>query len=82
MQPRMTAQSRENLKVADRAEVLKVDAPGAGYLVKIWRGERCGFLTSGDGFVMTYPSVGASERAVTRIRPDLVPILGAAAVAQ
>lgn len=75
MATRMTAQSRENLKVADRAEIIPavIDDPPA-YMVKIWRGGRCGFITAGDGFVMSYPSVAAAERAVTRLRPDLAPV--------
>lgn len=74
MAARMTAQSRENLKVADRAEVRLADTGKADYLVKLWRGDRCGFLTAGDGMVMTYPSMSAAERAVTRLRPDLAPL--------
>lgn len=75
MATRMTKQSRENLTVADRAELVTVqgEANGGGvsWYIKLWVGGRLGVVYGGDGLVMLYPSAGAAERALLRVRPGL-----------
>ena len=76
MATRMTKQSRENLKAADRAELRPFHAESNGGGVALWaiylrHAERLAVVHGGDGFVMMYPTPGAAERAIKRIRPDL-----------
>lgn len=65
---RMNEISKNNLMVAEEAQILKMDA--GGYMVKVWRNGNAGILHSGND-VLTYESVRKAERAITRIRPDL-----------
>jgi len=71
MSSRMTKQSRENLAVAERAELVNVqdEAGGSSWYIQLWRGGRLGIVYGGDGLVMLYPTAGAAERALLRVRP-------------
>ena len=73
---RMTANSRAALQAADRIEILAFEHRGqVSYGVKVWAGDRVAFVTGGDGFVMQYPTIGAAERAIKRIRPhEVLPV--------
>jgi hypothetical protein len=66
---RMTATSRENVKVAEKAELVPLDV---GWGVKVWKGGKAAFVSSPDG-PMVYPTRTLARRAVRRIRRDLQP---------
>lgn len=69
---RMTATSKANLQAADRIEIHTFEHRGQlSYGVKIWANDRTAFVCGGDGFVMLYPTIGAAERAIKRVRPDV-----------
>jgi hypothetical protein len=72
-QRRMTKISRENLKGADTVRIEFCDS--GGFFVRVSRGDRVGYIFGADGFILTYPSPGAAERAIKRIRPDVNPTL-------
>lgn len=65
---RMNEISKNNLLVAEEAQILKMDA--GGYMVKVWRSGNAGILHSGDN-VLTYESENKAARAIARLRPDL-----------
>jgi hypothetical protein len=66
---RITAPSKENIKAADRAELIEMKELGC-FTVKLWKGERATFVT-GSQSVMPYPTADHARRAIKRIRPDL-----------
>lgn len=74
---RMTKQSKENLQVAESITIQPTfpvpDYPVA-FMVRCQLGQRVGYVHGGDGFLILYPTAGAAERAIKRIRPDLTPI--------
>lgn len=81
MATRMTATSKAAIQSAARVEVFAIQGQAniAGdplacrsYGVKAWLpdGRLC-LVHGGDGMAMLYPSVGAAERAVLRLRPDV-----------
>jgi hypothetical protein len=55
--------------VAEEAQLLKLDS--GGYMVKVWRKGNAGILHSGND-VLTYDDIKKAERAIRRIRPDLI----------
>lgn len=72
MATRMTKQSKENLTVADRAELRPFSGGGSDrWAIYLFLGDRLGVVHGGDGFVMLYPSAGAAERAIFRVRSDI-----------
>jgi hypothetical protein len=72
-QRRMTKTSRENLTAADQVRIEFAEC--GGFFVRVARGDRVGYICGSDGFILSYPSPGAAERAVKRIRPDITPTL-------
>jgi hypothetical protein len=75
MATRMTKQSKENLEAAERAELVNVkgeaNGGGSSWYIQLWRGGRLGIVHGGDGLVMLYPTAGAAERALLRVRPGI-----------
>jgi hypothetical protein len=72
MATRMTATSKAAIQAADRVEIFTVEAGGSvSYCVKAWSADRLCLVHGGDGFAMLYPSIGAADRAVRRLRPDV-----------
>lgn len=75
MSTRMTKQSKENLEAAERVVLVNVQGEanggGSSWYIQLWRGGRLGIVYGGDGLVMLYPSAGAAERALLRVRPGL-----------
>lgn len=75
MASRMTKQSKENLEAAERAELVNVQGEanggGSSWYIKLWLGGRLGVVHGGDGLAMLYPTAGAAERALLRVRPGL-----------
>ena len=71
MSTRMTKQCKENLVAAERAELVNVqdEAGESSWYIQLWRGGRLGIVHGGDGLVMLYPTAGAAERALRRVRP-------------
>jgi hypothetical protein len=73
---RMTKQSKENLMVAESIAI-QATFPDPRYpvafMVRCQRGNRIGYVHGGDGFLIMYPTAGAAERAIKRVRPDLAP---------
>ena len=72
-QRRMTKTSRENLQAADGVRIEFCDS--GGFFVRVSLGGRVAYVCGSDGFILTYPSPGAAERAIKRIRPDIMPTL-------
>ena len=66
---RMNEISKNNLLVAEEAQILKLEG-AENYMVKVWRNGNAGILHAGND-VLTYESIRKAERAITRIRPDL-----------
>lgn len=74
---RMTKISRENLTVADTVTIeatFPVPNYPIVYMVRLQLSQRVAYLTGGDGFLIMYPTPGAAERAIKRIRPDITPV--------
>lgn len=74
---RMTKQSKENLLVSESVTIqatYPVPNYPVAYMVRCQLGQRVGYVHGGDGFLIMYPTPGAAERAVKRVRPDLAPI--------
>lgn len=72
-QRRMTKTSRENLAAADQVRIEFAEC--GGFFVRVARGDRVGYVCGSDGFILSYPSASAAERAIKRIRPDVAPTL-------
>ena len=72
----MTKQSKENLQAAESITI-QATYPDPRYpvafMVRAQLGQRVGYVHGGDGFLILYPTVGAAERAIKRVRPDLAP---------
>ena len=66
----LTTQSQENLIAAERVQIQAADV--GGYLVKVFKADRVGFLFSVDGFVKRYPTADEAQREIQALRPDLV----------
>lgn len=64
----LTSQSVQNLAVAERVQVLAADS--GGYLVKLLRGDRAGFLCSLEA-VCCFEAVADAQREVSAARPGL-----------
>lgn len=64
----LTSQSAENLAAAERVQVLGADS--GGYLVKLLRGDRAGFLCSPEA-VCCFEAVTDAQREVSAVRPGL-----------
>ncbi len=72
MATRMTATSKAAIQAAERVEIMAVESGlSRSYCVKAWADGRLCLVHGGDGFAMLYPSVGAADRAVRRIRSDV-----------
>lgn len=65
---RMSRLSLENLKVADRAELIA--AIGGGYGVKLWRGDSACIINDGSAPIR-YNDAAHARRNLRRVRPDL-----------
>lgn len=64
---RITAQTKSNVKAADRAELIAADD---GQMVKIYKGERAAFVCGSNG-PMIYPTATDARRAIKRMNPAL-----------
>lgn len=71
MATRMTATSKAAIQASQRVEIVPVESQGfTSYFVKAWADGRLCLVHGGDGFAMLYPSVGAADRAIRRLRSD------------
>jgi hypothetical protein len=68
----MTAVSRRAILDAHAIEIFETQG---SYLIKA--SSKCGyrvcFVHGGDGYLLLYPTFGAAERAIHRLRPDVSP---------
>lgn len=64
---RITAQSKANIKAADRAELV---ASSGDQMVKVWKEGKAAFICGKEG-PMLYPTANDARRAIKRIRPEL-----------
>lgn len=75
---RMTHQSKENLRVADRVQIIPADV--GGYMLQAWRGDQTGFIQSDDDGPMIYATPEAACEAVRQVnRTAVIEHLGWAA---
>lgn len=69
---RITQLSKQNLMIAERVEI--VPAFGGALMLKVWRGERSGFVAGSWG-PLTWENVPALRRFLRRFRADLADAL-------
>lgn len=65
---RMTAVSRENLRLADRLQLIDLGDGEIG--IRAWKGEAAALVNTSEG-PARYPNEAAARRAARRVRPDL-----------